>query len=316
MSDLFPLPAELKQVEYAQLFFHLEFSGHFDLPPLGLLHLRRELLQALKTVQLADSASAEQLRELLQPPDPQDPLLKKRFKTPAPGFVLAPDPARQGLLQPQEQVILPVFLLGSAVRKANHFAILLEQLGQLGIYHGTGQFRIAAIEGESAASQRSMIWQQGEPLAELSVPANDLHWWLELQPVSRSKIELEILSPMRLLHQGKPLFQAGFSDFFSFLLRRVTAMLAWHGGIEPVEDPVGLLNLAAQVETVSGRLKWTDWRRLTGDFRHQDLGGLLGKLQLAGPALVEIDWLLQLGSLFQVGKGAAFGAGRYRLRNI
>ena len=316
MSELFNLPAGLKQVEYAQLFFSLELSDYFDLPRLGLLQLRRELLQALKRISLVDADRATQLKDMLQPPESQDPQFRKRFKKPAPGFVLAPDPALQGLFQPTDNITLPILFLGPAVRKISEFSLLLESLGQIGLFHGNGQFRLAAIESVAGDGLRSMLWRKGEPLVDLLPPVSDLQWWLELQPLLGSIIELEVFSPMRLLHQGKPLFQADFSSVFPFLLRRVTAMLAWYGGIEPVEDPVGMVALATQVEVLSGQFKWADWRRLKGDSHQQDLGGLLGKIRLAGPELMEIAWLLQLGSLFQVGRGAAFGAGQYRLRTI
>ena len=51
MTYLAPLPSELQQVEYAQLYFHLQVKDTFDLPQLALLQLRRELLQALRTLE-------------------------------------------------------------------------------------------------------------------------------------------------------------------------------------------------------------------------------------------------------------------------
>ena len=316
MSVLFPLPAELQQVDYAQLYFHLEVDNYFDLPPLGLLQLRRELAQALKSLQpTLDPLLTLQLKELLHP-SLADPLLRKQFKQPAPGFVLAPDPARQGLFQPKERIVLPVLLIGSVLTKFNLLVQLFDQLGRQGLYHGTGQFRLAALESEDATGQRSIFWRAGETWTALQFPVSDLRWWLEMQPQLALQAEIELITPMRLQSRGKPLFQVDFAIFFPFLLRRVTAMLACHAGVEPVVDPAGLIARAGQVKTIVNRLRWTDWRQLNGIERQQDLGGLLGSLQVAGPALPDLAWLLHLGRLLHLGKGAAYGTGRYLLRNL
>ena len=60
-----PFPVALQQVEYAKLYFHLEIDTYFDLPQLGLLQLRRELMQAMKS--LSVDADISQLKQLLQP---------------------------------------------------------------------------------------------------------------------------------------------------------------------------------------------------------------------------------------------------------
>jgi len=316
MGDLFPLPAELQQVEYAQLYFHLEISSAFELPPLGLLQLRRELVQAAGRLHQAGAAGAAQIKTLLQPPIADDPLLRKQFKKPAPGFVLRPDPARQGVCESKQRIILPVLLLGNAVGRLQYLLTLFEELGQQGLYHGDGQFRLAAVETEDGGGRRMTLWHEAEEKIDLQLQINDLYWWLLRQPLLGTAVEIEFVSPLRLLRHGKPLFQVDFADFFPYLLRRVTSVLACHAGIEPVGDSAGLIELAGRIANLSNRLRWFDWRRLTGEARQQDLGGLLGTLRIAGPELAEIAWLLQLGQLFQVGKSATYGAGQYHLRTL
>lgn len=317
MGEFFPLPTELKQAEYAQLYFHLELRGYFDLPQLGLLQLRRELLQALKTLQLdSDAETVAQLKDLLQPSESYDPVLKKQFKKPAPAFVLTPDPAMQGPYAPQKRIVLPLLLLGSAIDRFSSVVPLFEQLGQQGLFHGAGQFALVAIESEDASGLRTLLWEIGQSTTDLQLQISDLHWWLQRQDMTGSEIELEFISPMRLLRRGRPLFKTDFAELFPFLLRRVTAMLACHAGSEPIGDPLNLIAQANQLETIANRLYWSDWRRLDGEAGAQDLGGLLGSIRVAGPALTELAWLLQLGRMLHVGKGAAYGAGQYRLRNL
>lgn len=316
MSELFPLPEELERVEYAQLYFHLQISDYFDLPALGLLQLRRELLQALaallETDQLID---VRQARALLQPPLPDDHRLKRLVQKPAPAFVLKPDISRQGLIEPKEQLVLPALFVGAGLNGCELFARLLEQLGNHGLYRGTGQFSLAGVEAADASGSRAMLWSKEEPQRNLIPPISDLLWWLQRQKVGGEMLSLQFTSPLRLLRQKKPLFKPDFADIFPHILRRVTAMLASHAAVEVISDPVGLIQQATQVEVVANHLQWQDWRRLRRDSGSQELGGLRGELRLKGPGLAEILWVLQLGSLFNLGKGAGYGAGQYGLRS-
>lgn len=315
MSYLSPVPAELKRVEYAKLYFHLEISDYFSLPPSGLLQLRRELLQALRTLEGWGSADdVEQLKALLQPALPTDPLIRRQAQRPAPALVLYPDPQLHGLQQPKQRIVLPALFLGNGINGIAAFVTLLQQLGQQGLYHGHGQFRLEGVESEDSSGVRAMLWIGGKSPQVMTPPVSDLHWWLERQTLDVEQLILEIVSPLRLLQKKKPLFKAGFADLFPFVLRRVSAMISCHAGVEVVKNPQELMRWAEQVVVLENRLHWQEWRCLEGHDSPQRLGGLLGHLQLAGSALAEIIWLLQLGSLFNLGKSAGYGAGQYRLK--
>ncbi len=316
MSDLFPLPQELQRAEYAQLYYHLQISDFFDLPRLGLLQLRRELRQALTgLLQSGQQYNNSSLRELLQPNPPLDPHLKRLVQKPAPAFILKPDLSIEGLMDPQTRIVLPVLFLGRGLGQVQLFTAMIEELGRLGLYKGTGQFLLDGIEAEDASGLRAMLWTKGDAHRNLIPPMSDLYWWLQRQKPAGDSLQFELLSPLRLMQKNKPLFTADFSDIFPFVLRRVTAMLAMHAGLEVVSDPVGLIEQANQVKVVNNRLQWQDWRRLRGGYGGQDLGGLCGHFSLQGPGLAELFWILQLGSLFNLGKGASYGAGQYRLRS-
>lgn len=313
MSYLPPVPDELQQVEYVKIYFHLRLIEYFDLPQWGLLQLRRELLQAVRLLaDWGDPAEAEQLRQLLQPALPSDPLLRRQAKQPAPAFVISPAAELQGLFEPQQIIVLPVLFFGRGCQQIESFVSLLQQLGRQGLYNGTGTFELEAVESEDAAGVRMMHWSGGRQVP-FSASVSDLFWLLERQQWDRGTLALDVVSPLRLLRKKKPLFKVSFDDLLPYLLRRVFALLACHAGVEVCEDQQFYLQQGQKVEVVCNSLKWHDWRKLQGD-REQDLGGVLGRLQLSGAGLDELFWLLQLGCLFNIGKGAAYGAGQYRLQ--
>jgi len=306
-----PFPAELNQVEYVKLYFHLEIVGSFNLPVYGLLQLRRELLQSLKSLSVQHGEDfSGQLKQLLQPDLSDDPVLLRQIQKPPPAVVFSPDSSQHGLFEPQQRIVLPVLFIGCGIKTIDPFICLLQHLGGQGLYHDSGQFVLEGVEAEDGSGLRSMLWFAGK---SLTPPVSHLSWWLERQPSLGDSVELEIVTPLRLLRQRKPLFKVDFADIFPYLLRRVTALLASYGGFELVADSGRLIALAKQAKLSENCLVWNDWRTLKYEDGGQNLGGLQGHFRVSGDELTELLWILQLGSLFNFGKGAAYGAGQYCL---
>ncbi len=312
-----PFPMELETVEYAKLYFHLEFIDSFILPPLGLMQLRRELFQALKSLQeREETAVVQPMRELLQPGLSADPFLRRQVQKPSPAFALSPNISQEGPFSPKQKLILPVLFVAAGIHLIEPFVRLLHEMGRQGLYHNRGQFVLEGIESENPSGLPAMLWMRGEAVKELTPPVSDLAWWLERQKPVPAGLQLEILSPLRLVHQGKPLFKVGFSDLFPFIMRRVTSLLAYHAGVEPVENPGRMIAFANKIQETENCLRWRDWRSLKKVHEEQSLGGLMGHMKISGTELSELLWILQLGSLLNFGKGAAYGAGQYRLISI
>ncbi len=306
-----PFPVALEQVEYVKLYFHLELDTYFDLPKLGLLQLRRELMQALKSC--SGDVDVASLKQLLQPELSSDPVVLRQVQKPAPALVISPDISYHGLMEPKQQLVLPILFIGSGVHSIVPFITLLQQLEKQGIYHGSGTFRLVEIDVEDGSGTKSHFWSVDTPPVALSPPMSNLAWWLERQQPLTDRVDFEVISPIRALHKGRPLFKAHFSAVFPLLMRRVSALINAHTGVELVDDPGYFFDRAARVKSAGKPLRWRDWRTLKSPQGEQNLGGLMGTLSLEGAVLEELWWLLYLGSLFKIGKGAAYGAGQYRL---
>ncbi len=96
------------------------------------------------------------------------------------------------------------------------------------------------------------------------------------------------------------------------MLRRATSMLYAHSGIEVLDDPSDLLALVRGLRVVESKLSWHDWRPLAGS-QGLVVGGFMGEMVLEGQSLDEVFWVFAVASLFGIGKGATYGAGRFVL---
>ncbi|PLX91756.1 MAG: hypothetical protein C0621_10765 [Desulfuromonas sp.] len=288
------------QGEFSLLSFTLQ-SLQKVFPPAenSLLQLRSALLAAARK-ELSPSLYAT----LFSPPLCSDPAALRRYQRGAPPFAILPD--RPAKMDASQQISLTVSFWGEGIPYIGAFLQVLMAVGEGG-HSPLGTFSVTGIRAVDASGGEISL--ELDP-ARLAPPLIEVNWWLSTIP-SAEELRWEFLTPARLLSVGRPLFSPSLSQLFPFVLRRVSSMLYYHCGVESVDDPGEWLALAARVKNGHKRWKWQDWRQV--EPQRQRVGGIVGHLTLAGGDLDAIRGLLHLGALMNLGKGAAWGCGHYRL---
>jgi hypothetical protein len=281
----------------------------FDL--VHLLLLRSRLQKVVST--LSRSPNTGRLQILFDPPPSSDPIAVRRYQKPGPSFVLHPPSPLPMRLAAGDVLRLPMVLLGDGIGHLAELIDLFTALGRVGLTSGGGRFALERVLAFDAAGNQVSLWHLENPVAQLAPPICDADWYLSEPLAAPPRSRLIFLTPARVLSAGRPLFQCDFKQLFPFVLRRVASMAYAHCGVELVDDAYSLLAAAARVEVLANRLAWQDWRSVEMRSAQPAFGGLLGELELAGDALTEVRWVLELGSLLNLGKGASFCAGYYRL---
>ena len=286
-------PPWLDRLDCAQVTFVLTLVEDVDLSALALLQLRRELSSVLEELEKQHGGQVAALvNHLLFPAPAIDPVVRHQAQKPPAAVILSPPVIPPGFFTGGYQFKLPTLFVGDGTVGIEAFSLLLQVLGPHGIHKGRGRFSLSLD-----CSPPNIV---------------PLSWLLPQQPFLFDKVTLDVMTPMRLLNKGKPLFRFDFNSFFSALQRRVNNLACAHG--QSVNDSGDELNeLAATIVCCDKSLRWQDWRRLEQGRKGQGIGGLTGTLTLSGDALAEVWWLLELGALLQVGKGASYGFGRFRL---
>ncbi len=291
----------------ARIEFHLEFAERFQLEQQMLLHLRRELAGA------ARFSGDDRLVNYIDPALPDDPYARRVFQKPSPPFVIQASEVQDTLLDAGDSFVLKVLFFGNLTDNIIKFARLLEILGDIGIFKGEGRYDLEMVVGRDQAGNQQLLWRGHDLPDTLAVPQLSLLWHIEGRSIIPGRLDLVITTPARLLADGRPLFNPTFGAIFPFILRRVTSMLYFWSGVEAVGDTHDLLSLAAEVTEEGNELAWHDWRQIEQRDSRQELGGLLGAMHL-GPVHSEtLLTILLLGELFNIGRGAAYGAGHYCL---
>jgi len=307
------IPDLLKKTEFLLTRFLLEIQEEFTVTSEVILRLRREL-NLVERHSLGMGSSS--VTSLLHPSFPVDPIALRRHQKPSPPFVILPPDDLPSSLVMGDVFVLTVFFFGDGARSIGDFINVIRLLGDNGIYNGTGRFELVSVVADDPSGNSVDLWQPGEDTDDLPYPLIDLAWWIGTPSESPASLRIRFLTPARLLTHGKPLFRPNFRSIFPFLLRRITTMLYFYCGVEIVEDHRAVLEQAFLVHEFDNRLFWEDWKRLEADHGGVDLGGVTGTVSLMGDVLSQIEWLLKVGTLMNLGKGAAYGAGHYILEDI
>lgn len=309
-----PLP-HLPVVRYALTFRAIE---PVTLPPLAAALWRGVLGRALK--QMADGEAPAPLglpaaraatlyRDLFETPPPPDAAKMRRYTSvPHPYALMSEDGGAR--LAVGEETRLALTLVGRA------------NADLPGIVAG---FRRAAETGLGKARSRMVldqvdaIWREGEPLpvyrsgGSVVVPTAESP---AVPPMPRF-IEVELLSPLRLLRQGRlvgaDLFQA--RDMLGYLVRRVSMLSYFHTDCPHETDFRHLKELASRLHIVERNLAWWDQHRWSATRQEEiDMGGLTGWFVLDLREATPLWPYLWLGPWIHAGKGATMGQGAVALR--
>src|SRR3990170_7419579 len=90
-----------------------------------------------------------------------------------------------------------------------------------------------------------------------TISARDL---MEMNTLNSGRIKLSIISPMRILQDGRPLHDFSFSAFVRSLLRRISSLAYYYYGNGLEVDFKWLSTASASVEIAENDFHWTDWQ--------------------------------------------------------
>jgi len=314
----------LGQLPLARYRFTFRMQQPLALPPYAGSLIRGQFGASLRRVACmtgAQSCEGCTLRQscpysrVFEAPAPDGHAMQNFSHVPNP-YVIEPPPYGTRLIAAEDTLRFGLVLIGDAVRQLPLITFALEKA----VARGLGPFDArAAGTLEEVAWQHgadwqdedhfSVIWQPGDPALaphDASVP---------VPPAISDRLRLQLHTPMRLQHQGRPLRPAELSPrkLLADLLRRLSLLAEFHAA-QPalVEDPRALVHHAESLAQ-SGDLRWLDWSRYSSRQQQEmTLGGVVGEWQLQGDCAPLLPWLW-LGQWLHVGKNATMGMGQYRL---
>ncbi len=250
--------------------------------------------------------------------------LQMKHETYPQPFIL--EPPAGGLYLSGEFLPLWFTLVGKAIECFPFMACGLSHISHVGMVYNEGGIRgrgkislEAIVDGTpSEDGSETLIYdgRTGRVVGPGQILDFDLvqHWVTSSldreHPVER--IRIRFLSPFRYKNEnrlGKPLI---FEVFMRNVFRRLT-LLSVHSPIPLAIDYKNLLALAENVQRETSTLQWFDWERASARQKvRMKLGGVVGDIVFSGD-LSEFLPYIKMGEFLNIGKGGAFGLGKYEV---
>ena len=189
----------------------------------------------------------------------------------------------------------------------NHIALLGNAFAELILSaHASAQCRLTAVE--SLDLQRTSFPLRLDPAGSSGIENLVVFSSDEIIDTSKygsSEIGIRLLSPLRLIEEGRQSSRFEFARFACSVMRRVSSLAYYYGGHEFDSDFKELSRQATEAIC-------TDYKFQKGSCGNSSTAGLCGHGSFIGDFDGLMPYLL-LGVFLNTGKGAAYGMGRYEV---
>jgi hypothetical protein len=296
----------------SKLVFSLEFKRAFS-SPFVLFGIRKAFQEAFRRTvcgpgQECDTCPPDgscSYRDTFSQALADDPSAVKRHQKPPLPFAFAV-PVLPAKVYEGESAEISLTLAGSAVNFAEDYVSAVTNLFQ---NDPVVMAEVREVWSEDCSGFRHSVAGKGKrarPDFISTISANDL---AEMSMLHPNRLRVSMMTPARILSDGRALRSFSFSPFIRSLLRRVSSLAYYYyrGGVEA--DYKWLASLSAGIRTGHDD---TCWQEPDSDREGSRYGGLVGSAVFEGE-LSDFHLFLLLGEYFNVGKGSSFGLGRYRI---
>lgn len=245
-------------------------------------------------------------------PPSNSKVLRKHTSVPRP-FVLTPVTGKGGVYEPGMTFGFQMTLVGRATKHLPYFVYAFMQMGEKGLGRGRGRFRTEKITVSDEEGRVVETVYEKEVLRAAKTLLSFDHARELAKTYSPDEITLKFLTPVRIRYQEKLCDNLQFHILIRNLARRLSNLLYFHCNQESGLLFKEIIDKAKSVNLTRRQIRWYDWTRYSGRQKKQvKMGGVIGEVTYKGD-IGEFLPMLVAGSWVNIGKGTAFGLGRFDL---
>ncbi len=219
-----------------------------------------------------------------------------------------------------EKIIFNLVLLGKGVEFAELLIRVFQEFVEKWLAAGKGSLTLKNVMAENYFSgEQQQIFEKGEEniaKTNLFIEGNQIENWAKENSASKS-FSLLFLTPALITDQDEYLQEPRFYLILRELLKRVQMIYYFHHNFLELELEISyheVLERAKKVQLIKNQATFTSGDNVSKNTA-DTMPGLLGRVDYAGDNKASYLPFLKLGEFIHLGDKAAFGYGRYRLRN-
>lgn len=222
-------------------------------------------------------------------------------------FIIEPPLTEKNEYSKGETLSFNIILIGLRTDSYLPFIIsALIKMGEYGLYKtGEGKFILERIETIDSKT----IYTLKEGLILYKDNDSDL-LKEKIHRKKFNKIEINFLTPTRILHRGKYSSNINFYIFMKSILHRFITLSSLYNNFE-VNIDKDILSKSKLIEIESSNINWYDWETFSGRQKTEiKLGGVIGKIIYSGDITPFLS-LITIGKHIHIGKNTSYGLGKY-----
>lgn len=251
---------------------------------------------------------------VFETPPPSDTKIMRKYKSVPHPFIISPPDEKKRGYKPGDTISFGLTLIGKAIDYLPYFIYAFDELGKIGIGKGKAKYTLQSVlcDGKMIFDSESKTIKPFKPTAiDIGIPT--IRKWNK-ESLFNTKLTLNFLTPTRILFDGHLTLDLEFHIFIRNLMRRLSLLSYFHCNTEPSEwDFRGTIEKAKLVRVIKKNLRWHDWQRYSGRQETRlKMGGFLGDITFEGNIEPFLP-LISAGEILHVGKGTAFGLGKYSI---
>ncbi|NWF75823.1 MAG: CRISPR system precrRNA processing endoribonuclease RAMP protein Cas6 [Nitrospirae bacterium] len=311
-------------IQYAHFIFKLNTKESLVLPVYkgstfrgGFGYTFKRVVCAIKDKECLDCLLKEKCvySYVFETPPPSDTKIMRKYKAAPHPFVIEPPQEKRRGFKPGDEINFGLTLIGRAIDYLPYFIYTFDELGRIGIGKGKAKYELKDVSCDG-----KLIYDS-ETKTLKTFRTSSLHLNIE-NVIARSSdvnqndeaISISFLTPTRILYDNHLTRDLEFHIFMRNLLRRLSLLFYFHCNGDPSGwDFKRLIERAKDVKVKKRDLKWHEWQRYSGRQETRlKMGGFVGEIKFEGK-IGHFMPLIKAGEILHIGKGTAFGLGKYEI---
>jgi len=241
---------------------------------------------------------------VFETPRPEDSKIMRKYENVPHPFIIEPPFDTKTEYEPNDSLSFRLTLFGKGIDFLPYFIYSFEEMSNYGLGKGRGKLVVQSVN-----QGRNIIYDGTSKTLKSGVQVKELK--IQKSRKTASLIRLKFLTPLRIVYRGRIAQSLDFHILIRSLLRRIGLLSYFHSD-KPFEiDFQSLINKAMKIKTRRANFERLDWTRYS--FRQDQvirMDGLLGEATYEGN-LTEFIPYLKIGEKVHLGKGTAFGLGKF-----
>ena len=229
-------------------------------------------------------------------------------------FVIEPPLENRDTFLPGDVITFSLILFGKSIGFLPYFIYAFDSLGRIGLGRGRGKYKLNKVYAfdNLVSKNKTVIYNFQSKILEGNFKTWKFEDILKNDREDFESLQINFLTPTRIVVKKKPVQKITFELFIRTLLRRIS----WLGKIHCEGDwqlPYHEIISSARenVAVANDSTKWTDWERYSSrQNRRMKLGGITGEITFKGNIKPFLP-LIFLGEYAHLGKNTTFGLGKY-----